>query len=145
MSFVKLPGKAVKQIAIASLSLPICQSSNETPSKPTPLTTQLRSLELCRVHDTPLAVSFCCQRLPSINLCQKTPNICHSLVPRCANRNSKNHLARCWSPGLLQQSTYHRSFSFANQYVIRDWMLIFFGILFMFLSIFLDHWILTHC
>ncbi|XP_038879944.1 probable E3 ubiquitin-protein ligase XBOS32 isoform X3 [Benincasa hispida] len=96
VSFVKLPGKApVKKIARTSLSLSMCQCSHETPSKPTPLTTQLRSLELCRVHYTPLGVSVCCQRLPSINLCWKTPDVCHSLVPRCANRNLQNHLARC--------------------------------------------------
>ncbi|KAG6587782.1 putative E3 ubiquitin-protein ligase XBOS32, partial [Cucurbita argyrosperma subsp. sororia] len=80
VSFVKLPVKArmAKEIARTSLSLPICQCSQETPSKPTPLATQLRSHELCRAHDTPLGVSFCCLRLPSIIACRKTPDICHS-------------------------------------------------------------------
>ncbi|XP_022973725.1 probable E3 ubiquitin-protein ligase XBOS32 [Cucurbita maxima] len=80
VSFVKLPGKVrmVKEIARTSLSLPICQCSQETPSKPTPLATQLRSHELCRAQDTPLGVSFCCLRLPSIIACRKTPDMCHS-------------------------------------------------------------------
>ncbi|TYJ95947.1 E3 ubiquitin-protein ligase XBAT32 [Cucumis melo var. makuwa] len=96
VSFVKLPGKALaKEIARTSLSFPICQCSHETPLKPTPLTTQLRSLELCRVHDTPLGIYFCCHKLPSISLCRKAPDICHSLVPRCANGNLQNHLSRC--------------------------------------------------
>ncbi|XP_022988572.1 probable E3 ubiquitin-protein ligase XBOS32 [Cucurbita maxima] len=95
VSFVKLPEKAlVKEVARKSFLLPIGQRSHETPSKATPLTSQLRSLELCHVDDTSLGVSFCCQRLPSINLCRETPNICHSLVPRCVNRNLQNHLAR---------------------------------------------------
>lgn len=110
VSFNKLRSKALaKEIARTRLSFPIRQCSQETPSKPTPLTTQLRSLELCRVHDTPLGIYFCCHRLPSINLCRKTPDICHSLVPRCANGNFQNHLGRCWRIG-LQQSTYSKSF-----------------------------------
>ncbi|XP_022134832.1 E3 ubiquitin-protein ligase XBAT32 [Momordica charantia] len=106
VSFVKLPEKSpvVKEIVRTSLSLSsTCQCSHDSPLKSTSLTTQLRTLELCRTHDSPLGLPFRCQRFPSIkfnsNLCRETPDICHSLVPRYAHWNLRNHLARCSRPG----------------------------------------------